>query len=155
MAATEDVSAPRHDEAAADDAPAPRHDEAADVEVRGQATGLDRSPLERVVRQVLLIQDASPRAIMDLRGSLVLSAIRCVITYALVPLLVPVIGWLGVLAAPLSLALASLAIVLAVNSLRRVWLADYRHRWAYTGFIVVAVTLLVVVIVGDLRTLLG
>lgn len=114
-----------------------------------------RSPLDRVVRQALLIQDASPRAMFELRGSLVLSAVRCVLTYAIVPLVVPLIGWAGVLAAPLSLALSAVAIVLAVTSLRRVWWADYRHRWPYTAFIVAAVTLLTIVIVGDVRTILG
>jgi hypothetical protein len=45
--------------------------------------------------------------------------------------------------------------VLAISSLRRVWMADYRHRWPYTAFIVVAVTLLTVVIIGDTRILLA
>lgn len=114
-----------------------------------------RGTMDRFVRQVLLIEDAAPQALFDLRGSLVLSAIRCVITYALVPLLVPVISWAGVLATPVSIALAFVAIVLAVRSLRRVWLADYRHRWAYTAFITVAFALLVTVIVMDVRTLVA
>jgi hypothetical protein len=115
----------------------------------------DRGTMDRFVRQVLLIEDAAPQALFDLRGSLVLSAIRCVVTYALVPLLVPFISWAGVLATPVSIALALAAIVLAVRSLRRVWLADYRHRWAYTAFIAVAFGLLVTVIVIDVRTLLA
>jgi hypothetical protein len=114
-----------------------------------------RSALDRLVRQVLLIEDAAPRAMFELRGSLVLSAIRCVLTYAVIPLVVPVISWAGVLATPLSLALSLVAIVLAVNSLRRVWMADYRHRWPYTVFILVAVGLLTMVVVLDVRTLLG
>lgn len=114
-----------------------------------------RSLMDRVARQVLLIEDASPRAMFELRGSLLFTGIRCTITYALIPLLAPVIGWAGVLATPVSLVLSSAAVVLAVNSLRRVWLADYHHRWAYTAFIVTAVALLAVVIVGDVRTLLG
>jgi hypothetical protein len=119
------------------------------------AASADRGAMDRFVRQVLLIEDAAPQALFDLRGSLVLSAIRCVITYALVPLLVPVISWAGVLATPVSIALALTAIVLAVRSLRRVWLADYRHRWAYTAFIAVAFGLLVTVIAIDVRTLLA
>jgi hypothetical protein len=114
-----------------------------------------RSSMDRFVRQVLLIEDAAPQALFDLRGSLVLSAIRCIITYALVPLLVPIISWAGWLATPLSLALALAAIVLAIRSLRRVWLADYRHRWAYTAFIAVAVVLLVTAVAFDVRTLAG
>jgi hypothetical protein len=114
-----------------------------------------RSVLDRIVRQALLIEDASPRAMFELKGSLVLSAIRCVITYAIVPLVVPLIGWAGVLATPLSLVLSLAAIALAITSLRRVWMADYRYRWPYTGFILVAVGLLVMVVVLDVRTLLS
>ena len=114
-----------------------------------------RSVLDRIVRQALLIEDASPRAMFELKGSLVLSAIRCVLTYAVIPLVVPLIGWAGVLATPLSLVLSLAAIVLAITSLRRVWMADYRHRWPYTGFILLAVSLLVMVVVLDTRTLLS
>jgi hypothetical protein len=114
-----------------------------------------RSVLDRIVRQALLIEHASPRAMFELRGSLVLSAVRCILTYAVIPVLAPVIGWAGVLATPLSLVLSLTAIVLAITSLRRVWMADYRYRWPYTGFILVAVGLLAVVVVLDTRTLLS
>lgn len=135
--------------------PSTTGDPTVEPEVPARAATAQRSVLDRVVRQILLIEDASPRAMFELRGSLLFTGIRCTITYALIPLLAPVIGWAGVLATPLSLLLSSAAVVLAVNSLRRVWLADYHHRWAYTAFIVTAVTLLAVVIVGDVRTLLG
>ncbi len=112
-----------------------------------------RSALDRLVRQLLLIGNASPRALFDLRGSMLLAGVRCTLTYLVIPLGAPVLGWLGVLATPLSLAMSAVAVVLAVSSLRRVWLADYRHRWPYTAFIVTAVVLLAIVIVGDIGTL--
>jgi hypothetical protein len=122
---------------------------------RPRLAASSRSRLDRIVRQALLIEDAAPRSILDLRGSLVISAVRCVLTYALIPLLVPVIGWAGLVAAPLSLVMGLAAIALAVRSLRRVWLADYRHRWAYTGFITVVLALLVGMVTMDGRVLLG
>jgi hypothetical protein len=112
-----------------------------------------RSPVDRVVRQLLLIGDASPRALFDLKGSMLIAGTRCTITYIIVPFGAPVIAWLGVLATPLSLALSLVAIGMAVSSLRRVWLADYRHRYAYSLFIVLAVVLLVIVVIGDVRIL--
>jgi hypothetical protein len=114
----------------------------------------ERSPIDRVVRQLLLIGDASPRALFDLKGSMLIAGVRCTLTYIIIPFGAPLIGWLGFLAAPFSLALSVTALVLAISSLRRVWMADYRHRWPYTAFIVVAVTLLTIVIIGDVRTLL-
>jgi len=120
-----------------------------------QPTTARRSTLDRVVRQLLLIGDSSPRALFDLKGSMLLAGVRCTLTYLVIPLGAPVLGWLGVLATPLSLLMSIVAIGLAVSSLRRVWMADYRHRWPYTAFIVTAVALLVVVVVGDVRTLLA
>jgi hypothetical protein len=115
----------------------------------------ERSAVDRIVRQLLLIGDASPRALFDLKGSMLIAGVRCTITYIIIPFGAPVIAWLGVLGTPLSLALSVVAIGMAISSLRRVWMADYRHRWPYTAFIVVAVVLLAIVVVGDVRTLLS
>ena len=115
----------------------------------------ERSVADRIARQVLLIEGADPRAVFELKGALWISAVRCVLTYALIPLLVPFISWAGVVATPIALALSVLAVVLAINSLRRVWLADYRYRWPYTAFILVVLGLLAFVIVLDIRALLA
>ncbi len=109
---------------------------------------------DRLVRQLLRIEDAAPRSIVSLKGSLILTAVRCILMYAVIPALAPLVGWLGVLARPLSIAMSLAAIGLAIYSLRRVWLADWHRRWAYTGFIAVVVTLLVVVIGFDVRAML-
>ena len=114
-----------------------------------------RSAADRLVRQLLLIEDAAPRSIMSLKGSLVITAVRCILMYAVIPLLVPVVGWLGVIARPISLAMSLAAVGLAVYSLRRVWLADWHHRWWYTAFIGMVLTLLAVVISLDVRALTG
>jgi hypothetical protein len=130
----------------------PRTDERRTEVPAAPATG-ERSPVDRLVRQLLLIGDASPRALFDLKGSMLIAGTRCTLTYIIIPFGAPVVAWLGVLGTPLSLALSLVAIVMAVSSLRRVWMADYRHRWPYTAFIVVAVVLLAIVVVGDARTL--
>ncbi len=118
-------------------------------------TPSSRSAADRIARQVLRIGDADPQALLSLKGSIWLSAIRCVIMYAVLPALAPVVGWIGVLARPLSIALVLAATVLSVHSLRRVWLADWEHRWAYTAFIGVVLLLLAVVLVFDIRALLN
>jgi hypothetical protein len=118
-------------------------------------SGHERSAVDRIVRQLLLIGDASPRALFDLKGSMLIAGVRCTITYIVIPFGAPVIAVLGILGTPLSLALSIIAIVMAISSLRRVWMADYRHRYAYSLFILVAVTLLAIVVVGDVRTLIA
>lgn len=114
-----------------------------------------RSAAERLARQLLRVEHAEPRALMPLKGSLVISAVRCVITYAIIPAMAPVVTGMGVVATPLAIVLSLVAGVMAVVSLRRVWLADWSQRWAYTAFIVVVVTLLAVTLVLDVRTLLA
>lgn len=114
-----------------------------------------RSTADRIARQVLRIGDADPQALLSLKGSIWLSAIRCIIMYAVLPALAPVVGWIGVLARPLSIALVLAATVLSIHSLRRVWLAEWEHRWAYTAFIVVVLVLLGVVLAYDIRALLA
>lgn len=114
-----------------------------------------RSATDRLARRVLLLRDAEPRALVDLQGSLVLSAVRCIISYVLIPVALPLVAWTGVVATPVALVLAVVAIGMATRSLRRVWQADWTHRWAYTAFIVVVVGLLAVSIVVDVNTLLA
>jgi heme O synthase-like polyprenyltransferase len=114
-----------------------------------------RSTADRIARQLLRVEDAEPRALMPLKGSLVISAVRCVITYAIIPALAPIIVGLDVLATPLSLLLSVVAGAMAIVSLRRVWLADWSRRWAYTAFIAVVLVLLVVVMAYDVQRLLA
>lgn len=119
---------------------------------RSQGT---RPLADRVARQMLRIDEADSRALFDLKGSLLLSAIRCVITYAIVPALAAVVTGIGALARPISLVVSLLAIAFAIRSLRRVWLADWELRWGYTAFIAVIVGILAVVVVFDVRALLA
>ena len=112
-------------------------------------------PLDMVVRRVLGLRDAEPRALVDLQGSLVISAVRCILAYVVVPIALPLIAWADVAAAPLSLGLSLLAVVLGVRSLRRVWQANWTHRWAYTGFIAVVVVLLGITITNDVVTIMA
>lgn len=114
-----------------------------------------RGAAERFVRRLLRIGDQVDRnAILGAHRSttraLVIAGIRCTITYLLVPVLAPFIGFLGSVDAPLSIALSVVAIVMGVSGVRRFWAADHRARWAYTGFIGVVLVLLVVGISLDL-----
>ncbi|MEX1164442.1 MAG: hypothetical protein WEB03_13060 [Nitriliruptor sp.] len=113
-----------------------------------------RSAAERLARQLLRVEHAEPRALMPLKGSLAISAVRCVITYAIIPATAPLITGLGVVATPIAIVLSIVAGVMAVVSLRRVWLADWSRRWAYTAFILIVVALLATTLVLDVRTLL-
>ena len=119
-----------------------------------------RSPADQVMRRMLGVEgDPVPGAVFDaqnkLRSSIIISGIRCIITYLLVPIVTPILGFMGTVAAPVSIALSLIAIGFGYNSLRRFWLADHRLRWRYTIFIMVVWVLLVVGIVLDVIRLIG
>lgn len=119
-----------------------------------------RTTAERSIRKLLRVGDlVDKNAIMGARRStttaMVLSGVRCTITYLLIPILAPFTGLLDMIGAPLSIALSSVAIVMGFSGVRRFWLADHRARWAYTNFIGVVLVLLAVGIVFDISTIMG
>lgn len=86
---------------------------------------------------------------------MLLSAIRCVLVYAILPVAAPLFGFSDAVGAPIGIVVSLAAIALSVHSLRRVWLADWTYRWGYTAFIGVVLTLLTWLLVLDVRTLVG
>lgn len=137
-----------------DGAAVDRSDQGPDAPAHASA-GHGHGSLDLVARRVLGLRDAEPRALVDLEGSLVLSAVRCILTYVLIPVLLPAIAWAGVVARPLGLALAIAAVGMSIRSLRRVWQANWTYRWPYTVFIAVVVGLLAFSIVLDVRFFLN
>jgi hypothetical protein len=120
----------------------------------------ERTPADRFMRRLLRVGDTVDKnAIFGARrsttASIVVSGIRCTITYLLIPFLTPFVGLLETIGAPLSLALCLFAMVMGVAGVRRFWIADHRSRWAYTAFIGVVLVLLSVAVVMDIRTIVS
>lgn len=120
----------------------------------------ERPAVDRFMRRILRVGDVVDKnAILGARrnttAAIVVSGIRCIITYLLIPILAPVIGLSGAASAPLTIALSVLAIYMGVSGVRRFWIADHRARWAYTAFIGVVTILLLIGIVVDVRTILS
>ena len=117
-----------------------------------------RPPADRFVRRLLRIGDTVDKtAVFGARRStttaIVVSGIRCTITYLLIPILAPFVSLLETLEAPVSIILSSFAIVMGIRGVRRFWIADHRSRWSYTAFIGVVVGMLLVAIALDLPDL--
>ena len=118
-----------------------------------------RTAADRFMRRWLHVGDVvDENAILGARRSttaaIVVSGIRCIITYLLIPVLAPVIGISHAASAPVTIALSVLAIVMGITGVRRFWMADHRARWAYTTFIAVIVALLIVGIVLDVASMI-
>ena len=127
-----------------------------EVDAREEAT---IPPADRVMRRLLRVSTTDRRAVGSahraFRVSIVVSAVRCLITYLAVPILIPIAAVAGLVATPISIALCAFAIVNGVISVRRFWVADHPRRWMYTGFMAVVFAVLVVALVTDIGRLAG
>jgi len=116
-----------------------------------------QSGADRAMRRLLGIRGidtkAGSGAHRAFRISVVVSAVRCLITYLAIPILVPLLSLSGWVAAPVGIALCVIAVVNGVVSVRRFWASDHARRWTYTAFMGVVFVILGVAMVSELHRL--
>ncbi|MFN2487232.1 MAG: hypothetical protein ABR609_11615 [Acidimicrobiia bacterium] len=115
---------------------------------------------DRFMRRLLRLGDVVDKgAIFGARRSttiaIVVSGVRCTITYLLIPLLAPFVALIETFGAPISIGLSLFAMAMGIGGVRRFWIADHRARWYYTTFIGVILVMLGVAIVMDVTTIVG
>lgn len=112
-------------------------------------------PADRAMRRLLGITATDRRsgrqAHRAFRIAVVASGIRCLITYLMIPVLVPVLSLSGWVSAPITLVLCTVAVVNGVLAVRRFWHADHRLRWMYTGFMGVVFLILAIGVFVELQ----
>lgn len=112
---------------------------------------------DRFMRRLLGVSSAartsSSGAHRAFRISVVLSGIRCLITYVLVPILVPLLSLAGWVAAPIGIVLCSYAVINGIVSMKRFWGADHPQRWMYTFFMLVVFVVLALALVSEFSRL--
>ena len=86
---------------------------------------------------------------------MIISGIRCLITYLLIPIAVPIIGVSGAVSAPIGLLLSAIAVVTGVVSLRKFWRRDNRYRWIYTAFILVVFIVVAITATVDIAEIVS
>jgi hypothetical protein len=114
--------------------------------------------LDQFIGRLLFVEVQSPdadtqRAERAFGFSLLFSGVRCVLQYAILPFVLPLIGLTTELAVPLTLGINFLAIGLIFYSLRRFWQICYRYRWQYLGIASVVLVILTVFTILDLQKL--
>jgi len=112
------------------------------------------TPADRRMRRLLRVGDqVDPGALLGaqkaMSKSILVSAVRCTITYLLIPILGGTIAVLDVFGPVLSIALCLFAGFMSIRSMRRFWIANHPKRWAYTAFASVVLLALTVGIVVD------
>ncbi|MFV0523799.1 MAG: hypothetical protein ACK5RL_04800 [Acidimicrobiales bacterium] len=87
--------------------------------------------------------------------SIMVSAIRCTLTYVVLPFIAPLIGLASGVGPVIGLVVGVVAIVSNVFSIRRFWRADHRWKKPVTVLHLSVITLLLILMAEDLITLFG
>ena len=116
----------------------------------------DLSPVDAFMRRLLRLPtgaDPGQTAEKAFGTSILISTVRCLLTYVLLPLLKPAIDLTGGVGPILGLVIGAVSAVAIVYSMRRFWAASHRMRWAYTVIGGGILVLLAVQAVGDVAAL--
>jgi hypothetical protein len=119
-----------------------------------------RSDADCAMRRVLRLPEDGPRgsrvaAQQAFSRSVWISAARCLLTYIVLPILGPIIGFAGGVGPVLGLAVGTVSMVAIVASIRRFFASDHRWRWRYTAIGGSILVLLVIQAVIDIADLAG
>lgn len=87
--------------------------------------------------------------------SVVISGIRCVLTYVIFPFVAPLVGLTSSVGAVVGVVIGVVAIVFNVMSIRRFFAADHPYKWWASAMNAGVIVLLVVLFFIDSQTLLG
>jgi len=81
--------------------------------------------------------------------SMLISALRCLLSYVVFPILTPLLGTATGVGPAIGLPIAVVALVFDVRGVRRFWLANHRWRWPITFIYLAVMALVTVLLVGD------
>ena len=114
------------------------------------------SEADVLMRRLLRVRErgSSAKGAENVFGaSILVSTVRCMLTYVVLPLLKPVVDLSGGVGPVLGLILGTISTVAIVASMRRFWAAHHRWRWGYTAVGGGIVVLLLFQAVGDVASL--
>jgi hypothetical protein len=117
-----------------------------------------RSAADRTMRRVLRLPvDAPKQSIMGAEGvfgkSIMVSGLRCTLTYIVLPLLAPIFNLSGASLPVIGLLLGAVSMVAIVISMRRFFAADHKYRWGYATIGGAIFVMLIIAGIMDISTL--
>ena len=87
--------------------------------------------------------------------SMVISGIRCTLSYVVFPWLLPLLGVAGGITAGLGLPIGLVAIFFNVWSIHRFWKSNHNLKWIVAGINVSVIILLLILVTIDISELLS
>jgi hypothetical protein len=92
--------------------------------------------------------DASAHRIFS--ASILVSALRCLLSYVVFPILMPLTGFASGVGPAVGLPIGIVALVFDVRGIRRFWLANHRLRWQITALYIAVIVLVMTLVIGDI-----
>lgn len=124
----------------------------------GSAAPVERSAADRFVRKLLRIKErpagvsqASAYAIFQ--RSMLISAIRCTLTYVVFPIALNGMSFVKGIGPVLGILIGSLALVCDTFTIRRFFAVDHKWRWQFSAIAFGIMCLLTVLLVQDVSHL--
>ena len=116
--------------------------------------GIQRSPADLLVRRVLRIRErpagvTAASAYRAFERSMLISAIRCSLTYVIFPFVLPAVGVASGFGPVLGIVVGVVAIACDVFTIRRFFAADHRYRWHFSVVATSVIVMLSVLLVQD------
>jgi hypothetical protein len=113
-----------------------------------------RSRADEVVRRILRIRERPPgvtsqSAYTSFQRSMLISAIRCTLTYVVFPFVLPAVGFATGVGPIVGIVIGVVAMTCDVFTIRRFFAVDHRWRWHFSAIAVSVIGLLMVLLVQD------
>jgi len=130
------------------------------VAPEGSVVAPERSRADQTMRRLLRVpDDQSPIDESETHrifsASIFLSALRCLLSYIVLPVILPAIGLARGVGPAIGIPIGILALTFDYLGIRRFWLADHRHRWAFSALYAVVGTMVLVLLIVDIVDVVG
>ena len=109
--------------------------------------------LLRVPEERAALPEASTHRIFG--ASILLSATRCLLSYIVLPILLPLLGLAKGVGPIISIPVGVLALTFDFLGIRRFWLADHHQKWLFTALYAVVGAMVLTLLVVDIVDLVG
>jgi hypothetical protein len=118
-------------------------------------TAKDRSRADQGMRRLLRVpEERKPIPESDTHRifgtSILLSATRCLLSYIILPILLPLLGLAKGVGPWIGIPIGVLALTFDVLGIRRFWLADHHQKWMFSAIYAVVGAMVLTLLIVDI-----